>query len=326
MSEFGGGDGSAADGSGFDHGSHDHHHHHGDGSAFGADGGAMDFQELTEASDLSAQVDHNPFKSVKLSDVFKGITITPNFMLAMMFVGFTVWLFVIYWIRHNEPLANQVLGSPTHGAPLADHDRAIVKGARNALPFLPNPRTEFYTPDKRLRDQTQSPSGLPPLPSLGDPSAFSQQSAAAFTHNAAPHHQPGSAISAPTYFGSPDQEVRVLKGGRDHTVIPHPEPMQAAPIMPVPQYSHHQFQPAVPLAQQTYGAMPQNQQAYGAMPQQPYGAMPQQGYGAQTPLAGAGYPQQMAPQPMPFNQTLNIGGRVYQPSQGGTRLKMVVNR
>jgi hypothetical protein len=116
MSEFGGGDGSAMDGSGFDHGSHDHHHHgdHGGHDHFGADGGAMDFQELTEASDLSAQVDHNPFKSVKLSDVFKGITVTPNFMLAMMFVGFAAWLFVIYWIRHNEPLANQCLGTPTH--------------------------------------------------------------------------------------------------------------------------------------------------------------------------------------------------------------------
>lgn len=310
MSESGGGDGSAmGDGGGFDHGGHDHNHHHGgDGSAFAADGGAMDFQELTEAADLSAQVDHNPFKSVKLSDVFKGITVTPNFMLAMMFVGFTVWLFVIYWIRHNEPLANQVLGTPTHGAPLAEHDRAIVKGARNALPFLPSPRTEFYTPDKRLRDQTQTSSGLPPLPTLGDPSAFSQQSAAAFNHNAVPHHQPGSAISAPVYYG-PDQEVRVLKGGRDHTVIPHPEPMQAAPILPMPQYSHNHYQPTVPMAQQTYGAM---------MPQTPMhngGYMPQQ----QVPQ------QMMAPQPMPY-QNYNIGGRIYQPSQGGTRLKMVVNR
>lgn len=311
MSEFSCGDGSAADGSGFDHGSHDHHH--GGHDHFSADGGSMDFQDLTEAADLSAQVDHNPFKSVKLSDVFQGITITPNFMLAMMFVGFTVWLFVIYWIRHNEPLANQVLGTPTHGAPLADHDRAIVKGARNALPFLPNPRTEFYTPDKRLRDQTQSSSGLPPLPALGDPSAFSQQSAAALHHNATLHHQPGSAISAPAYFG-PDQEVRVLKGGRDHTVIPHPEPMQAAPVMPIPQYSHHHFQPSVPLSQQTYGA---------AIPQPPMAG----GY-AQQPVAHQMDPriQQLAPQPMPFTQNYNIGGHIYQPTQGGTRLKMVVNR
>ena len=90
MSEFSHG---AADGSGIDGSMMD-------GS--GADAGALGGPSNTAA--------WNPgIKGVKFSDMLQGINITPNFMLAMLFLAFTGWLFVIYWIRHNEPLANQVL-------------------------------------------------------------------------------------------------------------------------------------------------------------------------------------------------------------------------
>ena len=53
----------------------------------------------------------NALAGISLSEAFQGIRVTPNFLYLCLFAGFTFWLFVVYWIRHNEPLANQVLGT-----------------------------------------------------------------------------------------------------------------------------------------------------------------------------------------------------------------------
>lgn len=85
-------------------------------------------------------------KGLKLTDAFAGITLTQNFMWLVLFVGFFGWLFVIYWVRHNEPLANQVLGKPNH-SPKANEDRALVAGIKKVLPVRTSHKTgDFYVP------------------------------------------------------------------------------------------------------------------------------------------------------------------------------------
>lgn len=178
-------------------------------------------------------------KGVKLSDMMQGINVTPNFMLAMLFIGMTAWLFVIYWIRHNEPLANQVLGSPTAGAPTASADRHIVAGARNALPIRTSQTSgTFYTPDKKWHapaaPQSAASQNDGGLPSIGNPSQFSQQSREAFQPQAssAPIVGGSAAYGHHGHFAPPvagNNHSRYLKGGREHIVVHHPEPMVMHP-------------------------------------------------------------------------------------------------
>lgn len=226
MSEFSGG---MHDGSGFESGMMD-------GS--GADAGAFG------AGGPSTTAAWNPgIKGVKFSDMLQGINVTPNFMLAMLFLGFTAWLFVIYWIRHNEPLANKVLGSPEAGAPLALQDRQIVNATKNALPIRTNARMgNFYTPDKEARRKHE------------EEMERQRQADAAFRANIAmPHTAPHGMNQL--HFAAPGaSHARVLKDNREHVVVPHPEPMVMAPEMQSHQY--RQLPSAVPTVNPAMQANP----------------------------------------------------------------------
>lgn len=200
MSEFSGGVG---DGGGFDSGGFM------DGTV--ADAGQTAGAPLA-ASSMGASV-----KGVKLSDMLQGINVTPNFMLAMLFLGFTAWLFVIYWIRHNEPLANQVLGTPQACAPTAYQDRQLVKGLKHALPIRTSDRTgNFFTPEEKLRQQQSQHSNQASF----HQSVVMPNKRAYGTGNRSLHYAPPGTGHA-----------RVLKSGREHVLVPHPEPMVMAPGM-----------------------------------------------------------------------------------------------
>ena len=197
MSEFSGGVG---DGGGFDSGGFM------DGTV--ADAGQATGSPLTSSGAGS-------IKGVKLSDMLQGINVTPNFMLAMLFLGFTAWLFVIYWIRHNEPLANQVLGTPQAVAPTAYQDQQIVKGLKHALPIRTSDRTgNFFTPEAKLRKQQSQ-----------------HQSQASFHQSVVmPNKRAyGNGQHALHYAPPGAGHARVLKSGREHVLVPHPEPMVMAP-------------------------------------------------------------------------------------------------
>lgn len=86
-------------------------------------------------------------QGLKLSDALSGITFSQNFMWFVLFAGFFLWLFVIYWVRHNEPLANQVIGEPRDHAPTAPADRELVAGIKRVLPVHTSDKTgDFYVP------------------------------------------------------------------------------------------------------------------------------------------------------------------------------------
>lgn len=190
----------------------------------GRDGGGAAFQGPgNDAPSFDAGADMggpsntavwNPgLKGVKLSDMVQGINVTPNFMLAMLFLGFTAWLFVIYWIRHNEPLANQVLGTPAALAPTGSADRAIVDGVRNALPIrTSNSFANFYTPDRKQRSQQESGAG----------EAYSYTGAYNQADNRIERNF-GDAYpvaSGQTMLGP--SHARIDKQGREHVVVPTP--------------------------------------------------------------------------------------------------------
>lgn len=167
------------EGGGHEHGhGHDHSHDHGHDHA--SEGGAS-----------TTPIYNAGLKGIKFSDLFKGINFTPNFSIAMFFLGYALWLFVLYFIRHNEPFANQVLGTPNAGAPTVHQDRHIVNGVSNALPI----KSEFFTPDK-----------------AGTVFGFKSD-----------------AQHAPTAPSSPLAQnlghTSMISGGRERVVVPHPEPL-----------------------------------------------------------------------------------------------------
>jgi hypothetical protein len=91
----------------------------------------------------------------KATSLFKGVNITPAHLMLCLFLFFFFWLFVVYWIRHNEPLANQVLGSPHAFAPTALHDRHLINSVKGAYPVHTSPTAgQIWTPPIGIHGQS----------------------------------------------------------------------------------------------------------------------------------------------------------------------------
>lgn len=82
------------------------------------------------------------FRSMKLSDIFQGITLSANVWWLLLFLAFISWLFVIYWIRHHELTINKVLGNKLGHSLTTSYDRRIVDAVQGALPT----QISFETP------------------------------------------------------------------------------------------------------------------------------------------------------------------------------------
>ncbi|MBX9687884.1 MAG: hypothetical protein K2X27_14355 [Candidatus Obscuribacterales bacterium] len=107
----------------------------------------LDHEHPSEAGNTTKKA-ALPLQGVKLSDALQGVKFTPNFMFFLLFLGFFLWLFVIYWIRHNEPLSNQVLGASKENHRSAAADRRLVAGIKNAFPVQTSATTgEIYVPN-----------------------------------------------------------------------------------------------------------------------------------------------------------------------------------
>ncbi len=122
-----------------DHGDHGHDHGHDHG----------------EAPQQTA-IWNSALKGLSLKSFFSGFVITPNMLLLMLFTGFALWLPLVYWIRHNEPFANAVLGTHRNYAPTAHEDQKILAGTRGAMPFMTNENSgKIYTPQTAPPPQPQ---------------------------------------------------------------------------------------------------------------------------------------------------------------------------
>jgi hypothetical protein len=105
----------------------------------GADHGGSHMSHASQASHASqTAIWTSALQSVKLSDFTSGLSFTPAMGMFFLFAGFVGWLFILYAIRHNEPLANQILGTtPASQGPWAycsSADRRIVDATR-AMPI-----------------------------------------------------------------------------------------------------------------------------------------------------------------------------------------------
>lgn len=111
------------------------------GSHSGSDHGAPPSQSVMYSSVLAG---------ISLSEAFRGIRVTPNFLYLCLFAGFTLWLFVVYWIRHNEPMANQVLGTGAVNTRHTMDDRRLLNSVKDAMPFRTSSTFgDIYTPNVR---------------------------------------------------------------------------------------------------------------------------------------------------------------------------------
>jgi hypothetical protein len=151
----GGGSGGDGGGTFLDGGDHGSHNHGGDGGSFGGhDSGNQNYTDGSALGNLlsnSAQNQHgflahllgldhdggsatqgmhanaghvsqgaiwsSALQSVKFSDFTQGLRFTPAMGMACLYAGFIGSLFVLYAIRHNEPMANAILGTapPSQG-------------------------------------------------------------------------------------------------------------------------------------------------------------------------------------------------------------------
>lgn len=124
---------------GLDHDSH--HHHHGQEGA----GTADQHEHGHQQPHITAQpIWSSALQSMKLSNALQGIVITPSVWLLLLFTGFVAWLFVIYWIRHHEPLINAVIGTGAAQSATAGYDRKMMAGIKDAFPV--RTRGELYCP------------------------------------------------------------------------------------------------------------------------------------------------------------------------------------
>lgn len=109
-------------------------------------------------------------RRVKLSDAFQGINVTPNFLFLLLFIGLTAWLWVVYFVRHNEPLANDVLGVGAAHSATAEADRRLVAGIKKTLPIRTSHTTgDFYVPIPQGQGRFAASGDFGYSPSYGHP-------------------------------------------------------------------------------------------------------------------------------------------------------------
>lgn len=87
-------------------------------------------------------------QALNLSTALQGINLTTNFLFLLLFLGLTAWLPVVYWIRHNEPLANTVLGTEAAYSGTGRDDRKLLAGIKKTMPVVTSASTgEIYVPN-----------------------------------------------------------------------------------------------------------------------------------------------------------------------------------
>ncbi len=263
MDGGGGGDG------GFDHG-HDHGSDH-----------SHDHGQQPSQGPMWSQA----MQGLKITDFINNIKITPNHLLLFMFLAFTGWLGVIYWIRHHEPLANHVLGSGSAYTANAYADRLLINGAREAIPVKTTATSGMvYTPG--------TANAMSPHPVYGGPpeALAPDTTPAGFRVRFSPYRQglavqSGAMVAPPSAMSAPAAAAGTpFAASMSHSVRTFGSPNHApAGAMP------GQIQGQMPGPAQMPGALP------GHMPAQMPGQMPGQ------------MPAQVAPPP-PAGWTLATGG------------------
>jgi hypothetical protein len=156
-------------------------------------------------------------QALKPSTFFQGINISANFWLAVMFLGFIGWLFVVYWIRHHEPFSNAVLGTGAAQSATANYDRRMMAEIRDAIPinnsaqgetiYVPDPGSFAQLPPGGTANATPPSAIYPADTAMSNSSIVPQAAMMPVNANAAPAAMPLTPMpqmSAPSaFYGSP---------------------------------------------------------------------------------------------------------------------------
>lgn len=147
-----------------DHGIHDGHHGH------ASPGFANSATNTFTWSSVMKQ-------GLNWSNLTSGMRVTPNMLFLSLFVGMGVWLFVVYSIRHNDPLAKH---SSMHQAIHSDHpDAALVDRIYNATPI--RFKKQAANQNSALPEQSFSGQPLVPQAFVGQPVAAQQASSQSYS-------------------------------------------------------------------------------------------------------------------------------------------------
>jgi hypothetical protein len=147
-------------------------------------------------------------RALNVSNALQGINLTTNFLFLLLFLGFTAWLGVVYWVRHNEPLANSVLGTGAAYSATGRDDRKLLAGIKKTMPVVTSPSTgEIYVPNTPTHAEmfgrpvvvppVQAP---PPVPQPPKPTQLSAGPGAAYgteTFTPPPQYMPQNAYMMP---------------------------------------------------------------------------------------------------------------------------------
>lgn len=185
-----GGDGGHGDGGHGDHG-HDHHHHGSEGM-----------------NPSQTPIWTSALQGMKLSHALEGVKISINGWFAIFYILCILWLYFIYWLRHHEPLANQVLGRGAAKYETAAADQQIIDNVRDATPIRTSQNQHYYAPMPHQ---------------FHDPSA--QQAIAAARFN--PANQVPQPAFGPTSFTPPNTTPAISLPGISTPAVPTSQ--QSAP-------------------------------------------------------------------------------------------------
>lgn len=310
------------------------------GSHSGGDHGAPPSQSVMYSSVLAG---------ISLSEAFKGIRVTPNFLYLCLFTGFTLWLFVVYWIRHNEPMANQVLGTGAVNTRTTIDDRRLLNSVKDAMPFRTSSTFgDIYTPnaphvppvqpiDQMLMHKANNARPLP-TQGLGQGAAQNLQQKLLSTAARQPYEMSAATSQYANQYVNQSVNQAAMQSG-----YPQSQAYPSAQQFPQQQRIASYAPPA--SRQQAYP--PANQQAYsnspygGAYPNSSYTnnanriaaagsfqSMPQQGMQPQAIYPAVPYPLMAAPAGMGVaQQQFGTAGQMpLNQDASGSRLKTVINR
>ncbi len=143
---------------------------------------------------------YNPLGSYsdiyKLEHLTEGLRINNGIRFAILFIAFAGWLYIVYWLRHHEPLLRQSIGMNAAAAPTANQDKSIVASIKNAFPLKTS--AEFgsiYVPSPQPVSNTPPSSDLPNKKSQNKSPNLTKVNA-------------GEAISAPETYVDQDFDQR----------------------------------------------------------------------------------------------------------------------
>lgn len=172
----------------------------GHGGSSGQAGHGGQGQSLMPGDFSNADILGSDFEAFSWSHLTSGLKVNSGVRFAIIFMAFMGWLFVVYWIRHHEPLTNQVLGIAVPQSSTAAADRALISDVKKVLPFqIPTTVRSFYAPTPQ-----QSSSNILPVinaPNYNRPLSASNMLDTPTHFTAKPSviqaSAPGQAISAP---------------------------------------------------------------------------------------------------------------------------------